>query len=135
MDANVSLTVNGKKVTMVRELVRVNHLRNCVLCHAPAAPTGETITNEGMEQLKGLTAPIPVPAPVMMAVFPARDVVMEASSCSLGSDAGSCYRVSMFVWAVAANTAGSSAWRPTNRPSTLGCARTAAAVRGPTLPP
>ena len=39
----------GKKVTGVRELVKVNHLRNCLLCHAPAgsgspnpnAPTAE----------------------------------------------------------------------------------------------
>jgi hypothetical protein len=29
-------TVDGKKVTVVRELVRVNHHRNCALCHAPA---------------------------------------------------------------------------------------------------
>ncbi len=29
-------TVAGKQVTMVRELVRLNHHRNCLLCHAPA---------------------------------------------------------------------------------------------------
>src|SRR6202040_2199696 len=29
---------NGTKVTVVRELVRVNHHRNCMLCHSPAAP-------------------------------------------------------------------------------------------------
>jgi hypothetical protein len=27
--------MNGKKVPLVRELVRVNHLRNCLLCHPP----------------------------------------------------------------------------------------------------
>jgi hypothetical protein len=27
---------NGKEVPVVRELVRVNHLRNCLLCHPPA---------------------------------------------------------------------------------------------------
>ena len=26
---------NGKEVTFVRELVKVNHHRNCLLCHAP----------------------------------------------------------------------------------------------------
>jgi hypothetical protein len=31
--------VNGKPRTFVRELVRINHLHNCVLCHAPAAPS------------------------------------------------------------------------------------------------
>jgi hypothetical protein len=29
--------VNGRKETVAHELVRVNHLRNCLLCHAPAA--------------------------------------------------------------------------------------------------
>jgi hypothetical protein len=28
--------VNGKPVCLVRELVRINHLRNCLLCHAPS---------------------------------------------------------------------------------------------------
>jgi hypothetical protein len=30
-------TVDGKKVSVIRELVRINHHRNCVLCHAPAS--------------------------------------------------------------------------------------------------
>jgi hypothetical protein len=30
--------VDGKRKTSVRELVRTNHLHNCMLCHAPAAP-------------------------------------------------------------------------------------------------
>ena len=34
--APVIQKVNGKPAPVVRELVRVNHLRNCVLCHAPA---------------------------------------------------------------------------------------------------
>jgi len=29
--------VKGRPVFLVRELVRVNHLRNCLLCHAPSA--------------------------------------------------------------------------------------------------
>lgn len=28
--------INGKPVAVVRELVRINHLRNCLLCHPPA---------------------------------------------------------------------------------------------------
>jgi len=33
--APVTKTVNGKTLTTVRELVRINHHRNCVMCHAP----------------------------------------------------------------------------------------------------
>jgi HEAT repeats len=33
--APVALEVNGKKSLAVREMVRINHLRNCQLCHAP----------------------------------------------------------------------------------------------------
>lgn len=43
----------GKDATVVRELVRVNHHRNCVLCHAPGNP--ET-TPEGV-----LTVAVPLP--------------------------------------------------------------------------
>jgi hypothetical protein len=32
----VTKTVKGQEVAMVRELVRVNHHHNCVMCHAPA---------------------------------------------------------------------------------------------------
>jgi hypothetical protein len=32
----VTKTENGKEVAVVRELVRVNHHHNCILCHAPA---------------------------------------------------------------------------------------------------
>ena len=28
--------MEGKKVPVVREMVRINHHRNCLLCHAPA---------------------------------------------------------------------------------------------------
>jgi hypothetical protein len=31
--------INGKPVPVVRELVRVNHLRNCLLCHPPSFTT------------------------------------------------------------------------------------------------
>jgi hypothetical protein len=33
-----SSKVKGKPVTVVRELVRINHHRNCLLCHAPGSP-------------------------------------------------------------------------------------------------
>jgi hypothetical protein len=37
----VRQTINGKEVPVVRELVRINHLRNCLLCHLPGnAPEG-----------------------------------------------------------------------------------------------
>jgi hypothetical protein len=42
-----------KKVATVRELVRVNHHKNCLLCHAPA--------NTGTVAAETLTAPVPVP--------------------------------------------------------------------------
>lgn len=29
---------DGKEVTVVREMVRINHLKNCLLCHSPADP-------------------------------------------------------------------------------------------------
>jgi hypothetical protein len=45
--------VDGKKVPVVREMVRVNHHRNCLMCHAP----GNT---EGISP-DTLTAPVPVP--------------------------------------------------------------------------
>ena len=36
-------TVGGKQVLVVRELVRVNHLRNCLLCHAPATSNQDRV--------------------------------------------------------------------------------------------
>ena len=44
---------NGKEVTTARELVRVNHLSNCLLCHAPA---GRSEVADGI-----LIAEVPVP--------------------------------------------------------------------------
>src|SRR5262249_40314320 len=40
---------NGKKVSVVRELVKLNHHNNCLMCHAPAAsgtPNPNAITAE-----------------------------------------------------------------------------------------
>ena len=36
-------TVQGRQVPVLRELVRVNHLRNCLLCHAPSVSDNDTI--------------------------------------------------------------------------------------------
>jgi hypothetical protein len=45
--------VNGKPVSVVRELVKVNHHRSCLLCHAPA--------NGGGVSQEALTAAVAVP--------------------------------------------------------------------------
>jgi hypothetical protein len=45
---------NSKRVQEVRELVRVNHHRNCLLCHAPG--------NTGTVSPDTLTAQVPVPS-------------------------------------------------------------------------
>jgi hypothetical protein len=51
--APVAHTVSQKKVPVVRELVRINHHRNCLLCHAPG--------NTGAVAPQTLTAAVPVP--------------------------------------------------------------------------
>jgi hypothetical protein len=45
--------VNKKETPVVRELVRINHHRNCLLCHAPG--------NTGAVSPESLTAPVSVP--------------------------------------------------------------------------
>jgi hypothetical protein len=45
--------VDGKKVPVVRELVKVNHHRSCLLCHAPG--------NDGKESRVDLRGLIPIP--------------------------------------------------------------------------
>jgi hypothetical protein len=51
--APVVKEVNGKRAPVVRELVRVNHHRNCLLCHAPG--------NTGRVSPEAVTAAVPVP--------------------------------------------------------------------------
>jgi hypothetical protein len=51
--APVTKEAGGKKVSSVRELVRVNHHRNCLLCHAPG--------NTPQVSPAALTAPVPTP--------------------------------------------------------------------------
>jgi hypothetical protein len=62
----------GKKTTVVRELVRINHHRNCLLCHAPAqsdvisgpstfGPNSPQIVSEKASTMSLLTAQVPLP--------------------------------------------------------------------------
>jgi hypothetical protein len=51
--APVTEEVNQKRVPVVRELVRVNHHRNCLLCHAPG--------NTGKVSGEAVSAEVPVP--------------------------------------------------------------------------
>jgi hypothetical protein len=51
--APVMKKVHNKRVPVVRELVRVNHHRNCLLCHAPG--------NNGQVSPEAVTAAVPVP--------------------------------------------------------------------------
>jgi hypothetical protein len=60
---------DGKKVAVVRELVRLNHHHNCLLCHAPAPATRDNITKEEAASLEGLTAQVPVPSESMVAYY------------------------------------------------------------------
>jgi hypothetical protein len=50
--------VNGKSTKVVKEVVRINHLHNCLLCHAPAS------SGEGNQLVveSDLTSQIPVPS-------------------------------------------------------------------------
>jgi hypothetical protein len=52
--APVAKTANGRHVHEARELVRVNHHRNCLLCHAPGNTAGVSPET--------LTAAVPVPS-------------------------------------------------------------------------
>jgi hypothetical protein len=52
--APVVKEVDNQKVSEVRELVRINHHRNCLLCHAPG--------NTGNVAAETLTAQVPVPS-------------------------------------------------------------------------
>jgi hypothetical protein len=56
-------TVDGKKVWVVRELVRVNHHRNCMLCHVPAAPLNPPGNGDDVKQMIALVQVAPVPLP------------------------------------------------------------------------
>ncbi len=53
--------LGGTKVTMVREMVKVNHHRNCLLCHAPegsGTPNPNALTAEVAIQGRPLPSPV-----------------------------------------------------------------------------
>ncbi|MBY0457974.1 MAG: hypothetical protein K2V38_11590, partial [Gemmataceae bacterium] len=52
-DPRLPVPGKGEKKLVVRELVKINHHRNCVMCHAPAA--------DGVAPASGLGAEVPVP--------------------------------------------------------------------------
>lgn len=51
--APVTREIKGKSIPVVREMVRVNHHRNCLLCHAPG--------NTGKVSADAVSAEVPVP--------------------------------------------------------------------------
>jgi hypothetical protein len=61
--------ISGKKVSVVRELVRVNHNHNCLLCHAPATAERDGASKQEAEKLAPLTAQIPIPSDATNAYY------------------------------------------------------------------
>jgi len=76
---------DGKQVPVVRELVRINHLRNCLLCHSPMDPAkapavadvqmlhkerDESSRRVGLAVPGGLTAPVPLPGQALSTPTP-----------------------------------------------------------------
>jgi hypothetical protein len=55
-DAPFLATVKGKPTPVVREVVRINHFRNCLLCHAPSFDAKDSV--RGLVPIPG--EPIPV---------------------------------------------------------------------------
>ena len=53
--------VNKKPIWFVRELVRINHLGNCVLCHVPSVARAELV--RGLVPTPGQPLPAPVTTP------------------------------------------------------------------------
>jgi len=60
--ASVVRVVDGKKVHVIREVVRINHHRNCLLCHATAGvPTVKDLQDDGGNLAAALTARVVLP--------------------------------------------------------------------------
>jgi len=69
------MEIKGKKVPVIRELVKINHLRNCLLCHAPS-PTKGT-----------LTAAVPIPGESLSTYYlPSPDIRVRADVTYLRQD-------------------------------------------------
>lgn len=58
----------GKHTTVVREVVRLNHLQNCLLCHAPASPDPRMTLQEKV-QFDKLTGQVPLPSQSLTAHY------------------------------------------------------------------
>jgi HEAT repeat protein len=56
-----TITQNKKEVMLIRELVSVNHLSNCVLCHAPSSDRGDLV--RGAVPTPGQPLPAPATTP------------------------------------------------------------------------
>jgi len=54
-------TIEGKKTPVVREMVRVNHTRNCLMCHSPATG-GDQILGLGLTTAQIPTSPSDTPS-------------------------------------------------------------------------
>jgi HEAT repeat protein len=57
----LAVDLNQRRVTVVPELVRINHLGNCLLCHAPSFTTTDLV--RGRVPLPGQALPAPVSTP------------------------------------------------------------------------
>jgi hypothetical protein len=58
--APVEREINGKKTLAVRELIRINHHRNCLLCHPPGN-TPDMELDPGGQSLKVVAGAVPTP--------------------------------------------------------------------------
>jgi hypothetical protein len=60
--APADTVLNGKKTLAVREVVRVNHHRSCLMCHSPANANLRQPFQGGVENVgRFVTAPVPLP--------------------------------------------------------------------------
>jgi len=57
-----------RKAAVVREVVRLNHLHNCLLCHAPAT-ADPNMSEKDKEHFAKLTAQVPVPGESLTAYY------------------------------------------------------------------
>jgi hypothetical protein len=71
-------TIADKEVPVVRELVRLNHHQNCVMCHSPANPPPNIMGNQGpaarfVSHSVPPTAQVPVPGEPLQPPFEGYD--------------------------------------------------------------
>ena len=86
--APVLQQVEGKMVPVVRELVRINHRRNCLLCHAPAG-TPDLFGSDAMKASAppGRLAGVPTPDTTeYYGTLPSPDVMVRTDVTYLRQD-------------------------------------------------